>query len=56
MLDGDEAGRDAAVGIVDRLQRIVYQVRLVDLPQGAQPDQLTVNELQRVLAGIAVFR
>ena len=41
MLDGDEAGREAAVGIADRLQRVVYQVQLVDLPQGVQPDNIS---------------
>jgi DNA primase len=55
MLDGDEAGRVAAVGIVDRLQRVVYQVQLVDLPQGVQPDQLSVDELHRVLDAITVM-
>ena len=49
MLDGDEAGRDAAVGIADRLQRIVYQVQLVDLPQGVQPDSISDDELHRML-------
>jgi DNA primase len=56
MLDGDEAGREAAVGILDRLQRVVYQVQLVELPQGAQPDQLSVDELQRLLDGISVMQ
>jgi DNA primase len=56
MLDGDEAGRDAAVGIVDRLQRVVYQVQLVDLPQGAQPDQLSTDEVHRLLDGLSVMQ
>ena len=54
MLDGDEAGRDAAVGIVDRLQRVVYQVQLVDLPQGVQPDNIADDELHRMLDWIPV--
>jgi DNA primase len=49
MLDGDEAGRAAAEGITDRLQRVVYQVQVVALPDGMQPDQLSTNELQRLL-------
>ncbi len=54
MLDGDEAGRDAAVGIADRLQRVVYQVQLVDLPQGLQPDNIADDELHRMLDWMAV--
>jgi len=49
MLDGDETGRVAAEGIVDRVQRVVYRVQLVDLPQGVQPDQLSTDELHRLL-------
>jgi len=49
MLDGDEAGREAAAGIADRLQRVVYQAHLVDLPHGVQPDQLPAAELHRLL-------
>jgi DNA primase len=52
MLDGDEAGRDAAGGIVERLQRIVFQVYLVELPDNVQPDQLLSDELHRLLDGI----
>src|SRR5665213_717263 len=56
MLDGDEAGREAAVGIADRLQRIVYQVQLVDLPQGVQPDNIADDELHRMLDGISAMK
>ena len=56
MLDGDEAGREAAVGIADRLQRVVYQVQLVDLPQGVQPDQLSTDEIHRLLDRIPAMQ
>ena len=42
MLDGDEAGKEAAEGIADRLRHLVYQVDVVELPDGVQPDQLSV--------------
>ena len=41
MLDGDEAGRVAAEGIADRLQRVVFHVNVITLPDGKQPDQLS---------------
>jgi DNA primase len=43
-LDGDDAGRAAATGIAGRLMRRVY-VRVVDLPDGKQPDMLTPEEI-----------
>ncbi len=49
MLDGDEAGREAAEGITDRLQRRVYQVHVAVLPDNVQPDQLENDELHRLL-------
>jgi DNA primase len=49
MLDGDEAGKRAAIDIADRLQRAVFHVQVVELPDGVQPDQLSVEELQRLL-------
>jgi DNA primase len=49
MLDGDEAGREAAEGIEDRLQGVVYQVQVVDLPHGVQPDNISDEELHRML-------
>ena len=54
MVDGDEAGRSAAVEIADRLQRIVFQVQLVELVNDVQPDQLSKEELQRGLGGMLV--
>jgi DNA primase len=56
MLDGDEAGREAAVGIADRLKRVVYQVQLVDLPQGVQPDQLSTGEVHRLVHRIPAMQ
>ena len=52
MLDGDEAGKESALGISDRLQRAVYRVDRLDLPHGVQPDQLSVDELHRLLDGV----
>lgn len=49
MLDGDEAGRVAAEEIADRLQRVVFSVKTVELPDGVQPDQLSNSELQAAL-------
>jgi DNA primase len=56
MLDGDEAGRRAASEIADRLQRIVYQVQLAELLNDVQPDQLSVEEIHRMLDGIPGMR
>jgi DNA primase len=54
MLDGDDAGRGASAGIGDRLRRIVYQVDVVTLADGIQPDQLLEDEIYQVLNGITV--
>ena len=56
MLDGDEAGRVAAEGIVDRLQQVVYQVELVELPHGLQPDELSDDEIHALLDLILAMR
>jgi DNA primase len=56
MLDGDEAGREASGGIVDRLRRAVFQVDVVALPDGRQPDQLSNEELQQQLDSLQVVR
>jgi hypothetical protein len=56
MLDGDEVGKSAAAEIADRLQRVVYQVHLLDLPDGVQPDQLSSDELYRLLDWIPSMR
>jgi DNA primase len=52
MLDGDEAGRGATEGIVDRLRRIIFQVDVVTLDEGVQPDQLSDDELRRLVDSI----
>ena len=49
MLDGDEAGKVAAQGIADRLRQIIYQVDVVSLADGVEPDQLSRDELQGFL-------
>ena len=49
MLDGDEVGKVAAQGIADRLRQVIYQVDVVDLPDGVQPDQLSVTEVHGLL-------
>jgi DNA primase len=51
MLDGDEAGRRAAVEIVGRLAKSVW-VRVVEVPEGKQPDQLAVGEIRELLNGL----
>ena len=48
-LDGDEAGREAAQEISFRLARKTF-VRVVDLPDGKQPDQLSSGELKELLS------
>jgi DNA primase len=49
MLDGDEAGRGASEGIVDRLRHVVYMVNVIDLPDNVQPDQLSGDEVHGLL-------
>jgi DNA primase len=56
MLDGDEAGKGAAEGIADRLRRIVYQVDVVTLADGMQPDQLSTDELHQLVNSVLVTR
>jgi DNA primase len=56
MLDGDEAGRGASEEIAERLRRIIYQVDVVALSDGAQPDQLSEVELRKQLRSIPVVR
>jgi DNA primase len=48
MLDGDAAGREAAHEIAKRLIRKIH-VRIVDLPDGVQPDQLDQEGIGRAL-------
>jgi DNA primase len=54
MLDGDEAGIVAAQGIADRLRQVVYQVDVVTLADGVQPDQLSKDELQGFLVPLHI--
>ena len=51
MLDGDEAGRGGAREIAARLVHRMY-VKVVDLPDGKQPDQLSSEELRSILGSI----
>jgi len=51
MLDGDEAGGEAAPRIVARLARSLY-VRIADVPSGSQPDALSSDEIHQLLKGI----
>lgn len=49
MLDGDEVGRKAAEEISARLTRKMF-VRVVDVGEGRQPDQLSTDELKSLLS------
>jgi DNA primase len=51
MLDGDVAGRTAALEIAGRLVRKMW-VRVVDVPQGKQPDQFSVREIGDLLQSL----
>jgi DNA primase len=48
MLDGDEAGRKAATECVMRIGRRMW-VRLAEVPEGKQPDQLSTEEIRQLL-------
>ena len=48
LMDGDTAGREAGDAIGQRLVHKVY-VRVIDLPDGSQPDQLAVDVIDRML-------
>jgi DNA primase len=48
MFDGDEAGRNATADCLKRLSRHIF-VRVVDLPDGKQPDLLSEMDLQELL-------
>lgn len=50
-LDGDDAGRTGAIAIAPRLVHRTF-VKTVDLPDGKQPDQLSSDELKRILGSI----
>jgi len=51
MLDGDEAGREGAKTIAERLIHRIF-VRVVDLADGKQPDQLSAEEIRSLLGSI----
>ena len=53
MLDGDEAGKSAVSEIASRLMRKVF-VRVVDVPDGKQPDELSSGEIQKLLASLGL--
>jgi hypothetical protein len=48
MLDGDEAGREATQTIASRLMRRTF-VKVISLPEGKQPDNLSSEELNILL-------
>jgi hypothetical protein len=48
MLDGDEAGRQATQTIASRLMRRTF-VKVISLPEGKQPDNLSSEELNILL-------
>lgn len=54
MLDGDEAGRGAVEGIADRLHRAVFQVDVITVADGVQPDQFSTDELHELLKSVQV--
>jgi len=51
LLDGDEAGRAAVSEITSQLARNCF-VRVVELPDGIQPDMMSSEEIRRILGGI----
>ena len=51
MLDGGEAGRNAAPEIAARLARRLW-VRIVALPDGKQPDMLSAAEIEGLLGSV----
>ncbi len=50
MLDGDEVGRRASQQLLTQLHRKV-SLSLAQVPSGRQPDQLSGEEIQRILCG-----
>ena len=51
MLDGDEASRREVIEIAARLANRVW-IRIVDTPDGKEPDQLSTTEIQKPLAKV----
>jgi len=48
VLDGDESGKQAAANCLSRLGRRMW-VRSVLVPEGKQPDMLSIEELRALL-------
>lgn len=48
-LDGDEAGREATRSISARLMHRMF-VKVIGLSDGKQPDQLSSDEIKKILA------
>ena len=55
LLDGDEAGRSAALPIMERLSTEAFRVKFALLPEGEQPDTVDPDYL-RDLFGLDVVR
>jgi DNA primase len=51
MLDGDEAGREATEKIAPRLMRRTF-VKVIDLSEGTQPDNLSDEVLKSILGSL----
>lgn len=51
MLDGDQAGIDACCKIAPRLARHL-PIRIVEVPSGRQPDQLSSDQIRRILGSL----
>ena len=56
MLDGDDAGRSATEEIAERLRSVVYRVDVVELGDGVQPDQLSIEQIQVPIRCAVRFR
>jgi len=52
MLDGDEAGRCATRQLAARLRRR-RSLAVAEVPGGRQPDQLSSEEIERILSGVS---
>jgi DNA primase len=51
LLDGDNAGREATADIALRLARRTF-VKVIELPEGVQPDQLSTEEIRTLLGSL----
>ncbi len=49
-MDGDKAGRDAAKKI-ERLLQNYFNVKIIDLPDGKDPNDFSINELTSMFSG-----